>query len=89
MLYRGLLADAELVRDGILEGEPIRAAVSEHLAGRRDHGNRLWLLINAELWYRMMIRGRSREDMRAELQELTAERPRSPAPFAHAARQAG
>ena len=89
MLYRDLLVDAELVRDGILEGAPIREAVSEHLAGRRDHGNRLWLLINAELWYRMMIRGRSREDMRAELRSLTSERPRAAARFAHAAREAG
>ncbi len=31
--------------------------------GRADHGNRLWLLINAELWYRMMILGQQREDL--------------------------
>ena len=34
---------------------------------RADHGNRLWLLINAEVWYRMMILGQSREDVRLEL----------------------
>jgi hypothetical protein len=41
--------------------------LNAHLAGRADHGNRLWLLINAELWYRMMILGESREDLRSEL----------------------
>jgi len=29
--------------------------VAAQLAGRADHGNRLWLLVNAELWYRMLI----------------------------------
>ncbi len=32
-------------------------------AGRADHGNRLWLLVNAELWYRMMILGENHESL--------------------------
>lgn len=75
LLYRGLLADAELVRAGLLRAAPIEALVAEHLGGRRDHGNRLWLLINAELWYRMMILGVSREQLREELRQM-AERAR-------------
>jgi len=43
--------------------------LNSHLSGRVDHGNRLWLLINAELWYRMMIAGTDRESLRAELGE--------------------
>jgi len=82
-LYRGVLADAELVRAGILRAAPIETLVAEHLAGRRDHGNRLWLLINAELWYRMMIRGASRDELREELSQLAGE------PRARAARAAG
>ncbi len=70
LLYRGILADAQLVRAGLLRAAPIEALVAEHLSGRRDHGNRLWLLINAELWYRMMILGVSREELREELQQL-------------------
>jgi asparagine synthase (glutamine-hydrolysing) len=66
-LYRSCLGDSELVKAGILRAEPIRELIEAHLAGRADHGNRLWLLINAELWYRMMILGRSREAMHAEL----------------------
>ncbi len=72
LLYRGVLVNAELVRAGILRAAPIQALVAEHLAGRRDHGNRLWLLINAELWYRMMILGASREDLHEELKQLAA-----------------
>lgn len=82
-LYRGMLANSELVRAGLLRAAPIQALVAEHLSGRRDHGNRLWLLINAELWYRMMILGVSREDLRDELRELASEPSATP----HAAPQ--
>jgi asparagine synthase (glutamine-hydrolysing) len=67
LLYESCLLDAELVRAGVLNREPIERLLHEHLANREDHGNRLWLLINAELWYRMMILGRTREDLRDEL----------------------
>jgi hypothetical protein len=41
--------------------------VSEHFSGRTDHGNRLWLLLNAEIWYRMHIKNISREQLQADL----------------------
>jgi asparagine synthase (glutamine-hydrolysing) len=60
-LYEAALSDSRLVQAGILRAEPIRALVTAQLAGRADHGNRLWLLVNAELWYRMMILGESED----------------------------
>jgi asparagine synthase (glutamine-hydrolysing) len=63
-MYSRFLQDSELVRAGILAGEPIQQMLQEHLAGHADHGNRLWLLINSEIWYRMMILGQSKEDCR-------------------------
>ena len=60
-LYQAALSDSRLVQAGILRAEPIQALVSAQQAGRADHGNRLWLLVNAELWYRMMILGENRE----------------------------
>jgi asparagine synthase (glutamine-hydrolysing) len=56
-LYEAALSDSRLVKAGILRAEPIQALVAAQQAGRADHGNRLWLLVNAELWYRMMILG--------------------------------
>ncbi len=56
-LYERLLTRSALAEAGILRREPIRALVDSHLAGRADHGHRLWLLINAELWFRMQIQG--------------------------------
>jgi len=69
LLYDQFLTDSELVRAGVLRREPIQQILHAHLAGKADHGNRLWLLINAEIWYRMMIQGGSRESLRAELSE--------------------
>jgi asparagine synthase (glutamine-hydrolysing) len=56
-LYERYLHDSELVRAGIFERKPLEALLSSHLAGHEDHGNRLWLLINTEVWYRMNILG--------------------------------
>jgi asparagine synthase (glutamine-hydrolysing) len=52
---------------GILRRAPVQELLRAHLAGHVDHGNRLWLLINSELWYRMMILGQSRADLRLDL----------------------
>jgi asparagine synthase (glutamine-hydrolysing) len=64
-LYATYLENSELVRAGVLDGAPIRRLLAEHLGGRIDHGNRLWLLINSEIWYRMMILGQPKDGFRA------------------------
>lgn len=66
-LYDRCLAASYLVRDRILDGTTIARLLAEHSSKRADHGNRLWLLINAELWYRMGILGQSKEDLREEI----------------------
>jgi asparagine synthase (glutamine-hydrolysing) len=66
-LFQLFLSDAHLVREGYLRGEAIEALLSEHLSQRADHGNRLWLLCNAEIWYRMGIQGWTREQLKAQL----------------------
>ena len=58
-----LLADSWLARDGLLDGGGVQGLLAEHAAGRADHGNRLWLLVNAEAWYRMKIRGQSADEL--------------------------
>lgn len=66
-LYDACLRHSSLVADHILDGAAISELLGQHLHGRSDHGNRLWLLINAELWYRMYVKQQSREDLRGEL----------------------
>jgi asparagine synthase (glutamine-hydrolysing) len=62
-----LLKQSELVRDGYLRGERIDELVREHLGKQRDHGNRIWLLLTAEVWYRRYISRRSTGELEAEL----------------------
>jgi asparagine synthase (glutamine-hydrolysing) len=66
-LYETCLRQSHLVHDRILERNAITQLVDEHTTKRADHGNRLWLLINAEIWYRLSILGQSRDDLRREL----------------------
>ncbi|MBA3345713.1 MAG: asparagine synthase (glutamine-hydrolyzing) [Gemmatimonadales bacterium] len=70
-----LLLRSELVRDGYLRGERVRELVDEHLARRRDHGNRIWLLLTAEVWYRRYISNRSTADLEAELADHRSAKP--------------
>ncbi|HET7563622.1 MAG TPA: asparagine synthase (glutamine-hydrolyzing) [Gemmatimonadaceae bacterium] len=58
-LFREYLTRSRLVEAGYFRQPTIDAMLTAHLAGRTDHGNRLWLLLNAELWYRQHIAGES------------------------------
>ena len=68
-----LLEQSELVRSGYLRGERVRQLVAEHLSRRYDHGNRIWLLLSAEVWYRRYISRRSESDLESELAERMAD----------------
>ncbi|UCF20465.1 MAG: asparagine synthase (glutamine-hydrolyzing) [Gemmatimonadota bacterium] len=63
ILYRVFLNDTKLAQAGLLEQEPIGTMLDEHRAGRADHGQRLWLLVNSEVWYRMFILGQTEEQL--------------------------
>jgi asparagine synthase (glutamine-hydrolysing) len=66
-LTRLFLGNSELVKEGFLDGSVVSELVRSHLGGEADHGNRLWLLINSEVWYRMYIQRRSVEDLGEEI----------------------
>jgi asparagine synthase (glutamine-hydrolysing) len=68
-----LLLNSELVRAGYLRGERMKQLVDEHLARRYDHGNRIWLLLSAEVWYRRYISRRSEADLEMEIADRMAE----------------
>jgi asparagine synthase (glutamine-hydrolysing) len=70
------LRDARLVEAGYLRAPAIDAMLSQHLRGRTDHGNRLWLLFNAEMWYRVHIEGRPVAELEAELATVLHPRQR-------------
>ena len=68
-----LLLDSELVRAGYLRGERMKQLVDEHLSRRYDHGNRIWLLLSAEVWYRRYISRRSEADLEQEISDRMGE----------------
>jgi asparagine synthase (glutamine-hydrolysing) len=68
-LFRLFLGDSHLARNGLLHKPAIDRLVLEHLTQTNDHGNRLWLLLNSELWYRMFIEGEGQAELRALLSE--------------------
>jgi asparagine synthase (glutamine-hydrolysing) len=66
-LYDVLLRDSHLVKSGYLKADAIANLLDEHLGKKMDHGNRLWLLCNSEIWYRMYIENESRESLKVLL----------------------
>ena len=65
LLYNVFLTRSSLVRDGYLNQPTIDHILQEHLQRKVDHGNRLWLLCNAEVWYRMYIENHPKEAIKA------------------------
>ena len=61
LLFGLFLQDSQLAQDGLLQQSAIDRLLLEHQTGKVDHGNRLWLLLNSEVWYRMFIQGESVE----------------------------
>ena len=64
-LERILLEPRSLER-GLFKPEVMKRLFAEHRAGRADHGNRIWRLLNLELWQRVFIDG----EMPAQEREL-------------------
>jgi hypothetical protein len=74
-LFDLYLRNAHLARDGIFLQPTIDMLLNEHKSGRSDHGNRLWLLLNSEIWYRMFVEKKSVEEFSeglAHAQQLQA-----------------
>lgn len=64
LLFNAFLRRSELAADGFIRQDAVNKLLEEHLSGRRDHGNRLWLLCSSETWYRVHIQGLARSDLR-------------------------
>jgi asparagine synthase (glutamine-hydrolysing) len=62
-LFETFLFDSHLVREGYLKQGPIEGLLAQHLNKKVDHGNRLWLLCNSEVWYRMAIEGWTKDQV--------------------------
>jgi asparagine synthase (glutamine-hydrolysing) len=55
LLFSYFLSGSRLAQEGYFLQSGIDTLLEEHMSKRFDHGNRLWLLLNAEIWYRLYI----------------------------------
>jgi len=56
-----MLLEPRSVDRGLFKPEAVKRLFDEHRAGHRDHGNRIWRLLNLEVWHRVMIEGEGAE----------------------------
>jgi asparagine synthase (glutamine-hydrolysing) len=69
-----VLGERALARD-LFDRTAVTRLAQEHRAGRAEHGDRLWLLMNLELWHRIFLEGDDySEGGCALLPDLRAER---------------
>jgi len=54
-LLQQQLTEPRTMERGLFRPESIRRIFDEHKAGYRDHGNRIWRLLNLELWFRVCV----------------------------------
>jgi asparagine synthase (glutamine-hydrolysing) len=52
-----LLTEPRSAARGLFRPEVISQIFAEHRTGHRDHGNRIWRLVNLELWQRVCLEG--------------------------------
>jgi asparagine synthase (glutamine-hydrolysing) len=50
-----ILLEPKTLQRGYLNPSAVRQLVNEHLAGRRDYGQELWLMLIFELWHRNFL----------------------------------
>jgi asparagine synthase (glutamine-hydrolysing) len=50
-----ILLEPRTVERNYFQPETVKKMFSEHRAGARDHGNRIWRLLNLELWERVCV----------------------------------
>jgi asparagine synthase (glutamine-hydrolysing) len=64
-----ILSDRVMQR-GIFDSEFVRRLVKRHMVGGEDHSERLWALINFEMWQRQFFDGESFPEMKSVESEL-------------------
>ena len=62
-----LLLEARSTERRLFRAEAVKRIFAEHRTKLRDHGNRIWRLINLEIWHRVMIDGEPAESAAAHL----------------------
>ncbi len=54
---QGLLLEPRSVNRGLFRRDAVARIFDEHRSKNRDHGSRIWRLLNLEIWFRTVIEG--------------------------------
>jgi len=73
-LFDVFLRDSNLARAGYLRQPAIDRLLGEHLNHVADHSNRLWLLLNSEVWFRMRIAGETIDSLQDQIAQTASDR---------------
>ena len=66
-----LLLEPRTVQRGLFRNETVKRLLAEHGSGARDHGSRIWRLLNLELWLRVCVDGDADMDFVAQKSAVT------------------
>jgi asparagine synthase (glutamine-hydrolysing) len=69
-----LLRPGVIERRGVFEPEPVARLLADHLAGRADHTEPLWVLTSLEIWWRLLVDASASPEM--TLTELSRLEPK-------------
>lgn len=69
-----LLCEARSVDRGLFDINAVKKILHEHRVGHRDHSDRIWRLLNLELWHRVCLEGDSKRNL-TELAEVKLASP--------------
>ena len=58
-----MLLEPRTADRGLFKMDVVKQLFAEHRTGHRDHGNRIWRLLNLELWQRVCLDGEAIEDV--------------------------
>ncbi len=67
LLFKTFLQKSRLVEENYLNKAVIDGLLKDHLERKADHGQRLWLICNSEIWYRLYIEGMQRDKLQQML----------------------
>jgi asparagine synthase (glutamine-hydrolysing) len=72
---RDVLLDRRTRERGVIDAEATSALLRDHEAGRTDGWDRIWMLLNLELWFRTFIDGDGIQTLAAPAQSGASPMP--------------
>jgi asparagine synthase (glutamine-hydrolysing) len=67
-----MLLESRSIERGLFQPETLTRILAEHRSKFRDHGNKIWRLLNFEVWQRVILDGEPAESVGAQLTSKNA-----------------